>query len=278
MIHSTNKMTLQFERKYSTQGSGAPCHVSFGFFSKFYGIRLAELHIDPHLESTIRPKARGLHSIWNAIFRIAFSNRFLIKTTRALFKTFERSTHGRLGTTREDFKTTQSSVVVPSSLGMIRAFLRTFGLWNSMTLKDYSPRPPRLLEDILLDYKVLRGLSYGHPWAHCSGGYQDRLLNGPLGLLDLGFTTPDRVGHEAYGVLVLGQESRHVWIHVEYSWPCMTSTLLLNRLVTMPPRLYKARQGHLSHYLHHIVNTPNQSRATQHTGRRVLLTSQPEPI
>jgi hypothetical protein len=26
-------MTLQFERKYSTQGSGAPCHVSFGFFS-----------------------------------------------------------------------------------------------------------------------------------------------------------------------------------------------------------------------------------------------------
>jgi hypothetical protein len=25
-------MTLQFERKYSTQGSGAPCHVSFGFF------------------------------------------------------------------------------------------------------------------------------------------------------------------------------------------------------------------------------------------------------
>jgi hypothetical protein len=29
------KMTLQFERKYSTQGSGALCHVSFGFFSGF---------------------------------------------------------------------------------------------------------------------------------------------------------------------------------------------------------------------------------------------------
>jgi hypothetical protein len=26
-------------------------------------------------------------------------------------------------------------------------------------------------------------LSYGHPWAHYSGGYQDRLLGGPLGLL-----------------------------------------------------------------------------------------------
>jgi hypothetical protein len=66
-------MTLQFERKYSTQGSGAPCHVSFGFLSIFYGIRLAEFQIDPQLESMIRPKARGLHSIWNAILQIAFS-------------------------------------------------------------------------------------------------------------------------------------------------------------------------------------------------------------
>jgi hypothetical protein len=51
--HSTIKMTLQFEGKYSTQGSGAPCHVSFGFFSEFYEIRLAELQIDPQLESVI---------------------------------------------------------------------------------------------------------------------------------------------------------------------------------------------------------------------------------
>jgi hypothetical protein len=61
--HSTIKMTLQFKGKYSTQGLGAPCHVSFGFFSGFYGIILAELQIDPQLESTIRPKAQGLHSI-----------------------------------------------------------------------------------------------------------------------------------------------------------------------------------------------------------------------
>jgi hypothetical protein len=78
-------------------------------------------------------------------------------------KIFERSTQGYLGTTREDFKTTQRSVGVPSSLGMIQAFLRTFGLRNSGTLKDYSPRSSRLLEDILLDYKVLGGLSYGYP-------------------------------------------------------------------------------------------------------------------
>jgi hypothetical protein len=51
--HSTIKMTLQFERKYSTQGSWAPCHVSFGFFFGFYGMILAELQIDPQLESAI---------------------------------------------------------------------------------------------------------------------------------------------------------------------------------------------------------------------------------
>jgi hypothetical protein len=58
--HSTFKMTLQFERKYSTQGSGAPCHVFFGFFSEFCGIILPELQIDPQPESTTQPKARGL--------------------------------------------------------------------------------------------------------------------------------------------------------------------------------------------------------------------------
>jgi hypothetical protein len=58
--HSTFKMTLQFDRKYSTQGSGAPCHVFFGFFSGFCGIILPELQIDPQPESTTQPKARGL--------------------------------------------------------------------------------------------------------------------------------------------------------------------------------------------------------------------------
>jgi hypothetical protein len=43
----------------------------------------------------------------------------------------------------------------------------------SGTLEDYLLRPSRLLEAILLDYKVLEGLSYGPPWAHYLGGYQD---------------------------------------------------------------------------------------------------------
>jgi hypothetical protein len=87
---------------------------------------------------------------------------------------------------------------------MIQALLRTFGLWNSGTLKDYSPRPSRLLEDIMLNYKVLGGLSYGHPWAHYSGGYQDRLLGGPLGLLDLCYAAPVGVERKDYRGIVLG--------------------------------------------------------------------------
>jgi hypothetical protein len=71
-------------------------------------------------------------------------------------------------------------------------------------LDDYTSRPSRLLESILLDYKVLGGLSYGPPWAHYLGGYQDRLLNGPLGLLDLGYAAPVSVEHKDLGGEVLG--------------------------------------------------------------------------
>jgi hypothetical protein len=90
-------MTLQFERKYSTQGSGALCHVSFDFFSEFYGIILTELQIDPQLESTIRPKARGLHSIWNAILRIAFSIWFLLQDKASTIEYLQEKNSRMLG-------------------------------------------------------------------------------------------------------------------------------------------------------------------------------------
>jgi hypothetical protein len=90
-------MTLQFERKYSTQGSGAPCHVSFNFFSELCGIILAELQIDPHLESTFRPKARGLHSIWNAILRIAFSIWFLLQDNASIIEDLQEKNSRTLG-------------------------------------------------------------------------------------------------------------------------------------------------------------------------------------
>jgi hypothetical protein len=86
---------------------------------------------------------------------------------------------------------------------MLQVLLRTFGLWNLGTLKDYSPRPSRLLKGILLDYKVLRGLSFGHHWAHYSSGYQDRLLGGPLRLLDLCYTAPTGVERKDYRGIVL---------------------------------------------------------------------------
>jgi hypothetical protein len=47
-------------------------------------------------------------------------------------------------------------------------------------------------------------LSYGHPWAHYSGGYKDRLLSGPLGLLDLCYTVPVAVKRKDYRGIVLG--------------------------------------------------------------------------
>jgi hypothetical protein len=95
--HSTIKMTLQFERKYSTQGSGAPCHVSFGFFSGFCAIILAEFQIDPQLESTIRPKAQGLHSIWNAILGIAFSIWFLLQDKASIIEDHQEENSRTLG-------------------------------------------------------------------------------------------------------------------------------------------------------------------------------------
>jgi hypothetical protein len=95
--HSTIKTILQFERKYPTQGSGALCHVSFGFFSGFYGISLAELQIDPQLESMIRPKARGLHSIWNAILQITFFIWFLLQDNASTIEDLQEEDSRTLG-------------------------------------------------------------------------------------------------------------------------------------------------------------------------------------
>jgi hypothetical protein len=47
-------------------------------------------------------------------------------------------------------------------------------------------------------------VSYGPPWAHYLGGYQDRQLVGPLGLPDLCRTVPDGVRRKDYGGEVLG--------------------------------------------------------------------------
>jgi hypothetical protein len=71
--------------------------VSFGFFSGFFGIRLAELQIDPQLESKVRPKAQGLHSIWNVILRITFSIWFLHQDNTSTIEDLREKHSGTLG-------------------------------------------------------------------------------------------------------------------------------------------------------------------------------------
>jgi hypothetical protein len=71
--------------------------VSFGFLSEFCGVILAELQIDPQLESMIRPKARGLHSIWNAILRIAFSICFLLQDKASIIEDLDEENSRTLG-------------------------------------------------------------------------------------------------------------------------------------------------------------------------------------
>jgi hypothetical protein len=89
-------MTLQFERKYSTQGSGAPCHVSFDFSPDFsgYSCQNYKWTLSQSLQLNLR---LGGYSIWSAILQSHFHISFGFKTTRALLRIFEGSTRGRLG-------------------------------------------------------------------------------------------------------------------------------------------------------------------------------------
>jgi hypothetical protein len=120
-------MTLQFERKYSTQGSGAPCHVSFGFFSGFFGIFLPKLQMDPQPESTTQPKARGLLHM-ECDFAITLPYQLRLQDNMSIVEDLQGQHSRTLGTTREDFGIAQTSAEVHSSLGMLQLLLRTFDL------------------------------------------------------------------------------------------------------------------------------------------------------
>jgi hypothetical protein len=54
------------------------------------------------------------------------------------------------------------------------------------------------------EQRPARGVSYGPLWAHYLGGYQDRLLSGPLGLPGLRYTASEGVEHKDYTGVVLG--------------------------------------------------------------------------
>jgi hypothetical protein len=120
-------MTLQFERKHSTQGSGAPCHVSFDFFSGFFRIFLPKLQMDPQPESATQPKARGLLHM-ECDFAIALPYQFRLQDNTGIVEYLQGQRSRTLGTTREDFRIAQTSAGVHSSLGMLQLFLKTFDL------------------------------------------------------------------------------------------------------------------------------------------------------
>jgi hypothetical protein len=90
------KKTLQFERKYSTQGSGAPCHVSFGFFSPdFSGLSCQDSR--KTLSQSPRLEARGLLHV-----ECGFASRTSMTAPASrqdwhFLKTFEGGFQGRLG-------------------------------------------------------------------------------------------------------------------------------------------------------------------------------------
>jgi hypothetical protein len=89
-------MTLQFEMKYSTQGSGAPCHVSFCFFSGFFGIFLPKLQMDPQPEATTQPKARGLLHM-ECDFAIALPYKFPLQVNASIIEDLQEKNSRTLG-------------------------------------------------------------------------------------------------------------------------------------------------------------------------------------
>jgi hypothetical protein len=70
------------------------------------------------------------------------------------------------------------------------------------TVRPARPDSPPEVDSLVTCFDSF--LSYGPPWAHYLGGYQDRLLGGPLGLPGLRCTAPDGVKHKDYRGEVLG--------------------------------------------------------------------------
>jgi hypothetical protein len=101
--------------------------VSFGFFSGFYGIILPELQIDPQPESTTQPKARGLLHM-ECDFAIALPYKFWLQDNVSIIEDLQDKNSRTLGNYSRRLQGYSGSARVPSSLGMLQVFLRTFGL------------------------------------------------------------------------------------------------------------------------------------------------------
>jgi hypothetical protein len=136
-------------------------------------------------------------------FAIALPYKFRLQDNMSIIEDLQEKNSRTLGNYSrrlQDYSRISWSTFQPRDASSI---LEDFWLVVLGTPEDYLSRPSRLLETILLDYKVLGGLSYGPPWAHYLGGCQDRLLGGSLGLLGLCHTAPDDVRRKDYGGGVL---------------------------------------------------------------------------
>jgi hypothetical protein len=114
-------------RNYSTQGSRASCYVSFSFYFRFFGKRLT---LNLFLRFNLRLGDYALGGVH--FFKLHYHMLLPLwedldfKTTHVSSKTFRARTWGRLGTTRESFKTTQGWSGVHSSLVAVQVLLIIF--------------------------------------------------------------------------------------------------------------------------------------------------------
>jgi hypothetical protein len=92
---------------------------------------------------------------------------------------------------------------VSSSLGWGKGFGEEFAGMYRKKRNNWSDAHDMMDKTFTSIFHALR-LSYGPPWAHYLGGYQDRLLGGTLGLPGLRYTAPDGVEHKDYGGELLG--------------------------------------------------------------------------
>jgi hypothetical protein len=79
-------------------------------------------------------------------------------------------------------------------------------MWSKKTFGSIRSEIKKLERRLvqLRSASTTRTLSYGPPWAHYLGGYQDRQLGGPLGLPGLRYTASEGVEHKDYTGVVLG--------------------------------------------------------------------------
>jgi hypothetical protein len=180
-----HKSSRNLHLQYSSKSQSTPCCQS-----------LITARSD-HPPVLGRSGPQGVHSIWNAILQIAFSIWFFYQDNTSTIEDLQEKNSRTLGNNSrrlQDYSRISWSTFQPRDDSSALEDFRLVELGDARGL----------LENILLDYKVLGSLSYGHPWAHYSGGYQERLLGGPLGLLDLCYTAPVGVERKDYRGIVLG--------------------------------------------------------------------------